>query len=87
MDSIVLQCKRPDLGTDYVRVTVHQTGVSFSFISFYKGARFVSVYREYVYRHGNPEVYKLHDDHGWNLDELACWIRQIEQAETAEVSA
>lgn len=80
MDTIIIQCLRPDLGTEYVQLTIDPLGLDIAFGNLIYLGYFSSTAaeKEFVSIVENPELEALHDGRGWNLDELAAWVRQFE---------
>ena len=83
LDTIILQCPRPDLSTTHVRLTMFGDGLAIDYGTFRLATHGMRQYYLFQARVGDveflssfqhPELFDLHDGYGWNAIELAAWI-------------
>lgn len=72
--SLLFQCHRPDLGTRYAYFCMGSDALKIIYLNIHSGlvqtAESESLpFAEY------PDVRLLHDGNGWNVTELACWLK------------
>jgi len=93
-NTLVVRCRRADLGTDYARFVVgHYNGTEFDpFPCRRRPANALQISFGYqnllsIPNHFVVELYpfaayeeacQVHDGYGWNLDEVRAWIEDLE---------
>lgn len=79
--SLIVKCPRPDLHTDYARITLKPGKLEFLFLraSQVKGCSCQLSYghSECLHFAAYPEAQKVFDGIGWNLDELRAWTDKL----------
>lgn len=81
--SILVQCDRPDLGTQYAFFNLdgHELGILYVNIA---GGKTLPVLTEHIPFSEYPEAAFLHDGKAWNIHEVNCWVRFAERIEERE---
>lgn len=75
--AIIVQCARPDLGTDHVYIAASGEGLRLIYI-LGRSDGVQTVQSEYMTYAEYPEAQGVFDGLGWNLAEIARWIEGVE---------
>lgn len=75
--SILVQCRRKDLGTNYAYFSVGPSALKIIYLNVQHGQVFPR-HTENVPYSKYPEARLIHDGSAWNVDELKCWLRFAE---------
>jgi len=78
--SLIVKCPRPDLHTDYARITLKPGKLEILYMkaSQVKSCNCLSYgHSECLHFAAYPEAQKVFDGIGWNLDELRAWTDKL----------
>lgn len=75
--SILVQCRRKDLGTNYAYFSVGGSALKIVYLNV-KHGQVLPHHSESVSYAKYPEARLIHDGAAWNVDELKCWLRFAE---------